>query len=92
MSYQVLFIFSAINLDKMVRDVASGRESHDFRHTGDNRRVRNDDASRNNRKSRYINYSVERQKILSQCHVVCSTLSGAGSKAFIESGKSKSWY
>jgi senataxin len=70
----------------MVRDVASGREIHDFRHSGKQKQGRKDDTSR---KSRYINFNVERQKILSHCHVVCSTLSGAGSKAFIESGKSE---
>ncbi len=68
-----------------MRDVASGKEIHDFRHSDHNKQARNNDTSR---KSKYINYSAERQKILSHCHVVCTTLSGAGSKAFIESGKS----
>ena len=77
---------SAINLDKMVGDVASGREIHDFRHSNKKAQKKNDKG----RKSRYINFNVERQKILSQCHVVCCTLSGAGSKAFIESGKATS--
>ncbi len=68
----------------MVRDVASGRETHDFRHTrsSHDKKGKRDHTSR---KSRYINFNDERQKILSHCHVVCSTLSGAGSKAFIES-------
>ena len=41
-------------------------------------------SSNPQRHSRFINYSAERQKKLSQCHVICTTLSGAGSKAFAE--------
>jgi len=67
----------------MVRDIASGAETHDFRHTPKGKQKRKPTDS--SRKSRYINFSAERQKILSQCHVICTTLSGAGSKAFIES-------
>lgn len=76
------FLFSAINLDKMVRDVAAGKEIYDFRSCDPANKMKTSDTTR---KSRYINFNVERQKILSRCHVVCTTLSGAGSKAFIES-------
>lgn len=73
---------SAINLDKMVRDVAAGKEIYNFRSSDPINNMKSSDTAR---KSRYINFTVERQKILSRCHVVCTTLSGAGSKAFIES-------
>ena len=38
----------------------------------------------NNRRNRNISYSRERRIILESCHVVCTTLNSAGSKAFIE--------
>ncbi len=70
----------AINLDNLVRDIAGGREVHDFAFHD----KKSSQHSNKGRKSRHINYNNERQKILSQCHVICTTLSGAGSKAFIE--------
>jgi len=71
----------AINLDNIVTDIACGKEVNDFAHRKD---ARSRVASSSKRQSRFINFSVERQKILSQCHVICTTLSGSGSKAFAE--------
>ncbi len=71
----------SINMDVNVSDVATGKDTHDFRHSGDFQQSKKRSSSRN---SRHINFGEERQKILSKCHVVCTTLSGAGSKAFID--------
>lgn len=74
---------SSINLDYLVRDIAEGREIHDFAFAYHDRCIKNCTKSKS-KNSKFINYSAEREKILTQCHVVCTTLSGAGSKAFIE--------
>jgi senataxin len=70
---------SEINLDNLVRNVARGKEVNVFAYNMD--KATHDDNKRN---SRFINYNLERQRILSQTHVVCCTLSGAGSKAFVD--------
>ena len=70
---------SAINLDNLVRNIARGKEVNVFAYNME--QATKDDNKRN---SRFINYTSERQRILSQTHVVCCTLSGAGSKAFVD--------
>lgn len=69
-----------INLDNILSKIAEGRDKNDFAHRKDSARA----PSSTDRYSRCINYSVERQKKLSECHVICTTLSGAGSKSFAE--------
>ena len=69
-----------INLDNIINRIADGREINDFAHSKASSKA----SSASNRHSRFINYSVERRKKLSGCHVICTTLSGAGSKAFAE--------
>eukprot|EP00555_Chaetoceros_dichaeta_P006839 CAMPEP_0198276122 /NCGR_PEP_ID=MMETSP1447-20131203/65141_1 /TAXON_ID=420782 /ORGANISM="Chaetoceros dichaeta, Strain CCMP1751" /LENGTH=1046 /DNA_ID=CAMNT_0043971043 /DNA_START=168 /DNA_END=3305 /DNA_ORIENTATION=- len=71
-----------INLDNIVQDIARGKEVNDFAFREEYKADSKDKHEK--RKSRFVNFSVERQKILSRCHVVCCTLSGAGSKAFAE--------
>uniref|UniRef100_A0A7S4S262 Helicase ATP-binding domain-containing protein n=1 Tax=Ditylum brightwellii TaxID=49249 RepID=A0A7S4S262_9STRA len=63
-----------INLDLIVESIARVRGTGDFA-----------DHDGNKRLSKNINYGQERRQILTKCHVVCTTLSGAGSKAFAES-------
>lgn len=64
-----------INLDLGIENNASERDL-DFDDRGH--------PFSNNRRDRHINYSRERRARLDNCHVVCTTLSSAGSKAFIE--------
>lgn len=71
-----------INLDNIVQDIARGKDVNDFAFSEEYKVDTKDKHEK--RKSRFVNFSVERQKILSRCHVVCCTLSGAGSKAFAE--------
>lgn len=67
-------------MDIIVNKIAEGKERHDYAHRNDASKS----VSGKSRQSRFINYSAERQKILSECHVICTTLSGAGSKAFAD--------
>lgn len=69
-----------INLDLIINKIADGREVNDYAH----HKYASTSKSGSNRHSRFINYSVERQKKLSECHIICTTLSGAGSKAFAD--------
>ena len=69
-----------INLDNILSKIANRREKHDFAHNRDSSEA----YSSIGRSSRSINSSTERQKRLSECHVICTTLSGAGSKSFTE--------
>lgn len=58
---------SEINLDNLVRDIACGREVNDFAYRKDAIPEDNSNANQQSqRKSRFINYSIERQKILDQ--------------------------
>lgn len=72
----------SINLDNIVNRIASTREVNDYAHHKDDSATNLPSSAK--RQSRFINYSHERQKKLSQSHVICTTLSGAGSKAFAE--------
>jgi len=74
------FLYS-INLDTIVNRIAEGREINDFAHQ---KEFSKKSPQAQQRHSRFINYAMERQKKLSRCHVICTTLSGAGSKAFAE--------
>jgi hypothetical protein len=58
---------SDINLDNLVRDIACGREVNDFAYRKDEALEETSSRNQNGqRKSRFINYSIERQKILDQ--------------------------
>jgi hypothetical protein len=58
---------SDINLDNLVRDIASGREINDFAYRKGGISEEGANANQHGqRKSRFINYSIERQKILDQ--------------------------
>ena len=69
-----------VNLDTLLQNISRGKEINVFAFNME--QEKKDDAKKRN--SRFINYSVERQRILSQAHVICCTLSGAGSKAFVD--------
>lgn len=62
----------SISLDNLVENVTKGYAKNEF-------------GSNNDSLSTINNYNTERANILSQCHVVCCTLSGSGSKAFTQS-------
>lgn len=73
-----------INLDLMIEE---GYDQNDFYLQDDNDyNNKNDNNSGNSKRYRNnrIHYGHERRVILSNCDVVCTTLSSAGSKAFIE--------
>jgi len=71
-------LLKAVNLDVILNKLASGREVNGF----DIRSESN--YSSNKRKRGAVTSTLERQRILSRSHVVCCTLSGAGSRAFID--------
>jgi len=73
-------LLRAVNLDLIINEISAGREIKDFA-------VRSEPVEKTfqaKRKRGTINSALERQKILSRSHVVCCTLSGAGSRTFIE--------
>jgi len=74
-----------VNLDIMVEEMAKSREGPK---SSEQIHKNNDEANTGQyqlRKSKKTNYTVERRKILNNCHIVCTTLSSSGSKAFAES-------
>jgi superfamily I DNA and/or RNA helicase len=74
-------LLRAVNLDVIVNEISSGREVKGF---GARSETEEKTYPSNKRKRGAVNSFVERQKILSRSHVVCCTLSGAGSRTFIE--------
>ena len=74
-------LLRSVNLDVIVNEICAGREVKDFAS-----RCETDEKlyPASKRKKSTVNSSLERQKILSRSHIVCCTLSGAGSRTFIE--------
>lgn len=72
----------AVNLELIVNEISAGREvkGFDIRSETDEKKY----PGSSKRKRGSMNSFLERQKILSRSHVVCCTLSGAGSRTFIE--------
>ena len=72
----------SINLDDIVEKIAKKRELLNYNYAA---YKESDPQNKLNRKNtKHISFSLERQKVLHDCHIVCCTLSGAGSKAFAE--------
>ncbi len=72
----------SINLDDIVENIAKKRETLNYNYTAYKESESQNKLNRKNTK--HISFSLERQKVLHDCHIVCCTLSGAGSKAFAE--------
>jgi hypothetical protein len=75
-------LLQSVNLDLIINNIIAGREVKDFSVRSETEEINNFSSTR--RRS-VINASAERHKLLSRSHVVCCTLSGAGSRTFIES-------